>query len=77
MRKLLSGNFLVRYVMPALPALASDFNVGDVITRINGVNANDISKDKWLTLSATPGKYEICRQSLGCKSIQAQHIKGY
>lgn len=76
-RKLLSGNFLIRYVMPDLPAMASGFKVGDIITQVNGINAKDISKDKWLSLSATPGEYEICRQSLPCIKLQSQHIDGY
>lgn len=76
-RKLLSGNFIVRYVMPGLPAIDAGFQAGDIITQVNKVNANSISKDQWLSMSAIPGKYEICRESLGCKDIQSQHIKGY
>ncbi len=76
-RKLLSGNFLVRFVMPELPAIAAGFNVGDIITQVNNVSAKDISKDKWLSISAMPGEYEICRETLACKSLQSQHIKAY
>jgi len=76
-RKLLSGDFLVRYVMPQLPAMASGFNVGDIITQVNGVDAKDISKDEWLSISAKPGTYKLCLTSLKCKSLQSQHIKGY
>jgi predicted aspartyl protease len=76
-RKLLSGNFLVRFVMPELPAIAAGFNVGDIITQVNNVSAKDISKDKWLSISAMPGEYEICRETLGCKRLQLQHIKAY
>ena len=76
-RKLLSDDFLIRYVMPDLPAMASGFKVGDIITQVNGINAKEISKDKWLSLSATPGEYEICRQSLPCIKLQSQYIDGY
>ena len=76
-RKLLSGDFLVRYVMPELPAITSGFTAGDVITRVNGIDAKNISKDLWLSISATPGKYEICRESLPCENLESKHIKGY
>lgn len=76
-RKLLSGEFLVRYVMPALPGQQAGFNVGDIISQVNGMSAKEISKDKWLTISATPGKYQICRQSLQCVQLHSRHIQGY
>jgi len=76
-RKLLSGDFVVRYVMPQMPAMAAGFNVGDIITQVNGINTKDISKDKWLSISATPGNYNLCLTSLTCKDLQSQHIKGY
>ena len=63
--------------MPELPTIAAGFNVGDIITQVNNVSAKDISKDKWLSISAMPGEYEICRETLGCKSLQSQHIKAY
>jgi len=67
----------VRYVMPELPAITSGFTAGDVITRVNGIDAKNISKDLWLSISATPGKYEICRESLPCENLESKHIKGY
>lgn len=76
-RKLLSGNFIVRYVMPNLPAANAGFNVGDVISQVNGIQAKNISKDSWLTMSSTPANYEICLLSAGCKNITTQKITGY
>ena len=76
-RKLLTGNYLVRYVMPSLPGIKSGFKVGDVITKVNGIDAKDISKDQWLSISATPGSYKICRESLDCLKVQSKHIDGY
>jgi predicted aspartyl protease len=76
-RKLLSGNFIVRYVMPNLSAAKADVKVGGIITDVNGVKAHNISKDQWLSISAAPGKYEICFARSTCKKIQSQHIKGY
>ncbi len=76
-RKLLSGDFQVRDVMPALPAMDSGFKAGDVITQVNGVSAEEISTDMWLSISAMPGSYEICLQTLSCKKVSSQHIQGY
>jgi len=77
LRKLTTGDFIVRYVMPSLPAAQAGFKVGDVINRVNGVEAKNISKDHWLSLSATPGSYELCYQDAKCKNIQSKHIKDY
>ena len=63
--------------MPNLPAMVSGFNVGDIITQVNGIKAKDITKDTWLSISATPGTYKLCLTSLTCKNLQSQHIKGY
>lgn len=76
-RKLLSGNLLVRYLMPGLPAFTAGFKVGDIITGVNGLSDKEISIDKWLSMSATPGKYKICHKTLHCKNLQSRHIKGY
>ncbi len=76
-RKLLSGDFVVRYVMPNSPAAAEGFTVGDVITQVNGINTKNISKDKWLFISATPGAYTLCLTSLICKSLKTHHVKGF
>jgi len=76
-RKLLSGDFVVRYVMPNSPAMTEGFTVGDVITQVNDINTNNISKDEWLSISATPGAYTLCLTSLTCKSLKSHHIKGF
>lgn len=76
-RKLLSGNFIVRFVMPNLPANIAGFQVGDIITSVNGKQAKNISKEHWLELSATPGRYSICQIGSQCKSIESKHIEGY
>ncbi len=76
-RKLLSGNFIVRYVMPDLPGNVAGFKSGDIITQVNGAPAKNISKEDWLSMSSTPGKYKVCRQSLDCRMLQAKHIVGF
>ncbi len=76
-RKLLSGDFIVRFVMPDMPTMKAGFQVGDIITQVNDVKAFNISKDEWLSISAKPGKYKVCLQSLACKQVSSKHIKGY
>lgn len=76
-RKLLSGNYIVRYVMPDLPAKHAGLKAGDIIAQVNGVEAKNISKDRWLTMSNTPASYEICLASSQCVRLQSEHIEGY
>lgn len=76
-RKLLSGDFIVRYVMPDLPANRAGLKKGDIITMVNKVDAKHITKDKWLTLSNTPSTYDICLSSSHCVTLQSKHIEGY
>ena len=77
LRKLLSGDFIVRFVMPGLPGDKAGFNVGDIINQFNGTNASEISHDDWLSLTAQPGQYKICLKTSKCYELQSTHIKGY
>ena len=79
LRKVRSGAFVVRYVLPDMAAANQDFQEGDLITSINGVSAEKISQEQWLELSATPGHYEICRlrETRVCLNLRAKHIPGY
>lgn len=76
-RKLLSGEFLVRYVMPNLPGQYAGIQVGDVITHLNKVATKQISKDQWLTYSATPAAYMVCIKHKQCVNLTSRHITGY
>lgn len=69
LRKLASGDFVVRYVFPQLPGATSDIQEGDVITSINGVKAGDISQDTWLAISDTVGEYRLCVQHKSCEVL--------
>ena len=79
LRKIRSGEFVVRFVMPDMAAAKADFNVGDLITAINGKPSQHISLDEWLSLSDKPGEYEICRQreNIACIKVRSKHIEGY
>jgi len=79
LRKIRSGEFVVRFVFPDLPAAHSRIQKGDLIMTINGVPALEISQSQWLELTATPGEYQICvkRDELWCEPFASTHIKGY
>ena len=53
LRKIRSGEFVVRYVLPGLPAAKADFKEGDLITEINGIKAINISLDQALDIANT------------------------
>ncbi|MCW8091016.1 PDZ domain-containing protein [Alteromonas sp. ASW11-130] len=82
LRKLTSGEFIVRYVMPDLPSSEHDFEVGDFITSINNTATPKISTEEWLKLTNEPGTYKICRKraetdSQACFVITSVHVPGY
>ena len=79
LRKLQDGRFVIRYVMPDMTTANADFAEGDVIYKINGRAASEISLVEWLDMSAKPGNFEICRtrKSDKCISVNAKHVKGY
>ena len=76
-RKLLSGEFLVRYVMPNLPGEGAGIKAGDVITHLNTIPTKKISKDEWLTYSTHPATYTLCLEHKACVELTSQHIPGY
>lgn len=78
-RKIQSGEFVVRYIMPDMASANHDFQVGDLITRVNGIETANIDKNTWLELSNTPDTYQVCRmrQSERCFDVQTKHIVGY
>ncbi|TQV87058.1 aspartyl protease family protein [Aliikangiella coralliicola] len=89
LRKIRSGEFVVRYVLPDMAAAAGDFQVGDIVTSINGKNTADMSSDDWLATSASPGRYEVCLKrenstsvkmgeaTESCQLVVSKHIVGY
>jgi hypothetical protein len=76
LRKIRSQEFVVRYVFPQMISANFDFQEGDIIVSINGVQARDISQGQWLKLSATVGQYEICRMRkiIKCIKVTSKNI---
>jgi C-terminal processing protease CtpA/Prc len=77
LRKLTTGNFIVRYVFPELPSSKVSIKEGAIITKINGKNSLDISENEWLKITNTVDTHEICDSTKACWQISAQQIKGY
>lgn len=76
-RKLTNGNLFVRYVYPDLPAKASGLKQGDEIESINGIDANSLSEEDWLTMATKPATFNICKVKADCKKFTTKHIEGY
>lgn len=78
LRKIRSGQFVVRYVFPKLPASKLDIRVGDLVTSINGTGASNISLSQYNDLASEVGSHKVCieRQEL-CFAIEVKHISGY
>jgi len=82
LRKIATGEFVVRYVMPDMASAAHDVKVGDLITSINDTQSKDITEDEWLNLSNQPGEHEICRirepaKEQRCYLATSHHVEGY
>lgn len=79
LRKILSGEFVVRYVFPDIVSNSSDIKEGDLITSINGIKSQDISLEDWLKITASAGEHQICRQRVEviCTALMANPIEGY
>ncbi|MCO7222739.1 aspartyl protease family protein [Pleionea sp. CnH1-48] len=77
LRKLRNQNFVVRYVFPHSPANDRVIQVGDEVYSINGVKAEAISHDQWLSISNTPGEYVLCFVAASCVSLTSTEIRGY
>lgn len=77
LRKLASGNFVLRYVFPGLPGESAGLKAGDEITSINGKAAKEISMLEWLKLTNTEGEYQLCRLQAACVNLSSKQIAGY
>lgn len=78
LRKIRSGEFVIRYIFPDFPANKHALKVGDLITNLDNIPAKELSMSDALSISATHGKKQVCiaRENV-CFNILAQHIAGY
>lgn len=78
LRKIQNGDFVVRFVFPQLPASETGIEVGDLITKIDGVASANISLSQYNDLASSIGSHQVCiaRDEL-CFQIEAKHIDGY
>lgn len=78
LRKIRSGDFVVRYVFPDLPASRLDVQVGDLVTHLDGRPAQEISLSEYNDIASQVGVHHICveRQQL-CFRFTTGHIPGY
>ncbi|WP_100657839.1 aspartyl protease family protein [Alteromonas flava] len=78
LRKIRSGEFVVRYVFPKLPASATGLQVGDIITHIDGTVASLLSLSEYNDLASVAGEHEVCiAREAQCFAIVAKEIPGY
>jgi predicted aspartyl protease len=79
LRKLKTGNFIVRYVFPQMATSTLDFKKGDIISKIDDQLAESISLEQWLNISNNAGSHQICRirDSEKCFIVLSSEIKGY
>ena len=78
LRKIRSGEFVVRFIFPSLPGSELDIEVGDIVTSIDNMPASSISLSRYNDISSTLGQHKICieRQNK-CFNVLAEHIDGY
>lgn len=78
LRKIHSGEFVIRYVSPDFAVSRFDFREGDLVTELAGRPATDLSMSDMLNLSAVTGIKTVCiqRDEL-CFEVPVQHVKGY
>lgn len=78
LRKITSGEFVVRYVFPNLPAGDLDIKVGDLVTHIGQQSAQDITLSQYTDIASKAGSYQICIQrDTQCFTLEAKEIDGY
>ena len=78
LRKVRSGEFVVRYLFPELPASQLDIRVGDLVTHIDSQEASRISLSEYNDIASRVGVHQVCiqRQSQ-CFQVNAKPIQGY
>lgn len=78
LRKIRSGEFVVRYVFPDMPGSNSGIKVGDLVTQINSLQASNITLSEYNDIASNIGEHLLCiERNSQCFSIEAKHVKGY
>jgi predicted aspartyl protease len=77
LRKLRSGNFVVRYISPDLITETTNLKVGDEIVEIDGRKAVNITHEQWLNITNTPDIHKLCLANETCFSMESKQIKGF
>lgn len=78
LRKIRSGDFVVRYVFPNLPASRTSIKEGDIVTLLNQQPASAISLSQYNDIASQAGEHQVCIASHNqCFVLNAVDIKGY
>ncbi len=79
LRKTTGGEFVVRYLFPDIVSDEAGIKEGDLITRIDGKNSQEITLEDWLDITNTIGEHELCwqREELVCRIFIAKPVVGY
>lgn len=78
LRKIRSGEFVVRYVFPNLPTSQLDVQVGDIVTQIDGRPAALITLSEYNDIASVAGQHELCiSRGSHCFSVTSEEILGY
>ncbi|MDF2178262.1 aspartyl protease family protein [Aliiglaciecola sp. CAU 1673] len=78
LRKILSGEFVVRAISPDSPAHDRDIRVGDLVISIDGRHTARISEDTWLDLASVAATRQLCfKRDEHCIDVEIKHIQGY
>jgi len=78
LRKIRSGEFVVRYVFPTLPFSQLDIQVGDIVTQIDGKPAALITLSEYNDIATMAGQHNLCiSRGSHCYSVISEEIEGY
>jgi len=78
LRKVRSGEFVVRYVFPNLPTSNTDIKAGDIVTSIDGAPTTSISLSEYNDIASIEGEHLICiSRDDACYAIKSEEIPGY
>jgi hypothetical protein len=79
LRNFISLEFVVRYLFPDIVSDGAGIKEGDLITRIDGKNSQEITLEDWLDITNTVGEHELCwqREELVCRIFMAKPVVGY